>query len=64
MVAFVETTYTVTECDGQVKVCVNLTQPQTDILDEVIHLDVSTSDISSYIPSDSMLASKRLSHLI
>ena len=64
MVAFVETTYTVTECDGQVKVCVNLTQPQTDILDEVIHLDVSTSDISSYIPSGSVLASKRCPHLI
>ncbi|CAI8010976.1 hypothetical protein GBAR_LOCUS7143 [Geodia barretti] len=56
VVAFVETTYTVTECDGQVEVCVNLTRPQTDILDEVIHLDVSTSDISSYIPSGSVLA--------
>ena len=58
MVAFVETVYTMAECDGQVEVCVNLTQPQTDILDEVIHLDVVRDDASRHIPPGSVLACK------
>ena len=56
VVQFVETTYTVTECEGQVEVCVNLTQPQTDILDEVIDLDIFRNDTSRYIPAGSPLA--------
>ena len=56
VVQFVETTYTVTECEGQVEVCVNLTQPQTDILDEVIYLDIIRNDTSRYIPEGSPLA--------
>ena len=46
------------ECGDQVEVCVNLTQPQTDILDEVVHLDIVRNDTSKYIPPGSVLASK------
>ena len=59
VVAFVKTMYTVAECDGQVEVCVNLTRPHTDILDEVVHLDVYRSDSSRHFPSGSGLASKQ-----
>ena len=57
-VAFVETAYTVSESEGQVEVCVNLTQPQRDILDETISVNVYNDDSSSYIPIDAILASK------
>ena len=62
VVAFVKTTYTVAECDGQVEVCVNLTRPHTDILDEVVHLDVYRSDSSEHIPSGSTQASEQSIH--
>ena len=35
-VAFVETVYTVDESVGAVNVCVNLTKPDIDILDETV----------------------------
>ena len=46
------------ECGDQVEVCVNLTRPQTDILDEVVYLDIVRNDTSKYIPPGSVLASK------
>ena len=52
--------YTVIESEGQVEVCVNLTQPETDILDESLRVDVFTNDNSVYIPPNSLLASKLL----
>ena len=57
VVAFVETMYTVIESEGQVDVCVNLTQPEIDILEETIHVDVFRADNSVYIPNNSVLAS-------
>ena len=57
-VAFTELVYTVRECEDQVEVCVNLTQPQKDILDEVVYLDIVSSDSSHHIPPHSSLASK------
>ena len=56
--AFVATAYTVSESEGEVEVCVNLTQPQRDILDETISVNVYNDDSSSYIPIDAILASK------
>jgi hypothetical protein len=41
VVGFVETAYTVNECVGVVSVCVNLTQPVTDILDEFVIVRVT-----------------------
>ena len=46
------------ECGDQVEVCVNLTRPQIDILDEVVYLDIVRNDTSKYIPPGSVLASK------
>ena len=58
VVEFVQTSYTVVEGEGQVEVCVNLTQPQTDILDEEIYMDVYRDNSSLYIPSHAELACK------
>ena len=57
-VAFVETTYTVDESVGAVNVCVNLTQPQIDILDETVNVFVIDNSSSVYIPTGAPLASK------
>ena len=59
-VAFVETTYTVPEDVGTVEVCVNLTQPQIDILDEFVVVEVIDFPSSVYIPADVTLASELL----
>lgn len=58
VVAFVNTAYTVLESEGEVEVCVNLTQPQKDILDETISLNVYDNPSSFYIPSTAILACK------
>ena len=55
---FVNTAYTVLENEGEVEVCVNLTQPQRDILDETITINVYDDPLSLYIPSTAILASK------
>lgn len=41
VVEFVRTAYTVDESEGQVTVCINLTQPQIDILDESVNVFVA-----------------------
>ena len=60
VVAFVETAYTVDESMPALNVCVNLTQPLTDILDETVNVYVIDDSHSIYIPSDAPLASKIL----
>ena len=57
-VALVETTYTVDESVGSVSVCVNLTRPQVDILDETLNVFVIDYPSSVYIPPGAPLASK------
>ena len=57
-VAFVETMYTVVESEGRVEVCVNLTRPEFDILDETVQVDVFHYDSSVYIPPNPVLASE------
>ena len=57
-VAFVETMYTVVESEGRVEVCVNLTRPEIDILDETVQVDVFHYDSSVYIPPNPVLASE------
>ena len=47
MVAFVKTTYTVIESEGQVEVCVNLTRPPADILDETVCVKMFNDENSS-----------------
>ena len=53
-----ETTYTVYESVGSVSVCVNLTRPQVDILDETVNVFVIDYPTSVYIPPGATLASK------
>ena len=57
-VAFVETSYTVFENVGTVEVCVNLTEPQIDILNEEIYVMVFNDPNSVYIPAGGIWASK------
>ena len=52
---FVKTAYTVDESVGQVTVCVNLTKPQIDILDESVNVFVADN---LNFPAGSHLASK------
>ena len=58
MVAFVETSYNVFENVGTVEVCVNLTEPQIDILSEEVYVMVFNNESSVYIPAGGVLASK------
>jgi hypothetical protein len=51
-VAFVRTMYTVDESAGPVLVCVNLTRPEIDILDETVNVFVIDFPTSMYIPVD------------
>ena len=62
VVAFVKTTYTVDENVGSVSVCVNLTQPAIDILDETVNVSVIGNFNSMYIPAGSPQASKVFKH--
>lgn len=59
-VSFVQTLYTVTEGDGPVEVCVNLTHPgiDVDILDETVRVNVMNDADSIYIPTGATLASE------
>ena len=57
-VALVKTTYTVDESVGSVSVCVNLTRPQVDILDETVNVFVIDYPSSVYIPPCAPLASE------
>ena len=59
-VAFVETIYTVSEDVGLVEICVNLTQPQVDILDEFVVVEVIDFPSSVYVPANATLASESL----
>ena len=54
---FVKTTYTVDESVGVVSVCVNLTQPEIDILAETVRVFVIDYPNSTYIPAGAPLAS-------
>ena len=53
-----ETTYTVDESVGAVNVCVNLTQPMIDILEERVNVFVIDYPSSVYIPPGAPLASE------
>ena len=53
-----KTTYTVDESVGSVSVCVNLTRPEVDILDDTVNVDVIDYPSSVYIPPGATLASK------
>ena len=55
-----ETVYTVPENVSSVRVCVNLTQPQIDILDEFVVVEVTDFPSSVVIPTNARLASKSL----
>ena len=63
-VAFVEKTYTVDESVGAVNVCVNLTHPTRDILDETVNVFVIDDPSSIYIPDGAPLASESSSFSI
>ena len=55
-----ENTYTVDESAGAVTVCVNLTHPMGDILDETVNVFVIDNSSSIYIPAGAPLASESL----
>ena len=55
-----DTTYTVDESVGEVSVCVNLTDPMIDILDETVNVFVIDDSSSIYIPAGAQLASESL----
>ena len=57
-IAFVETMYTITESEGQVEVCVNLTYPPVNILNEIVRMESYNYESSIYIPPNALLASK------
>ena len=57
VVALVETMYTVMESELQVEVCVNLTHPHQDILEETVRVNVFNNESSVYIPDGAVLAS-------
>lgn len=54
----IQTTYTVEESACAVTVCVNLTEPQVDILDETVNVYVIDDPNSIHIPNGATLASK------
>ena len=54
-----ETVYAVFENVGSVEVCVNLTQPQIDILEEYVVVEVTDFPSSVYI-NGTLLASESL----
>ena len=56
-VGFVETVYAVSE-GAVVEVCVNLTQPKLDILDEFVVVEVVDYCSSVYVPTNTLLASE------
>ena len=58
VVAFVETTHTVDESVGAVEICVNLTQPMIDILEETVNVYVIDDSSSVYIPPGAPPASE------
>ena len=58
--AFVKTTYNVSESEGQVEVCVNLTYSPADILNEAVHVNVFNNESSVYIPDAAVIASMLL----
>ena len=53
-----QTTYTVVESEGPVEVCVNLTRPPVDILEETVRVCVTNDEGSIYIPAGVRLASE------
>ena len=53
-----KTTYTVDESVGSVSVCVNLTRPEVDILDDTVNVDVIDYPSSVYVSPGATLASK------
>ena len=56
LVGFVQTSYTVLESAGSVEVCVQLTRPLTDVLDETVTVHVINDPTSAHIPSGATLA--------
>ena len=57
-VGFDQTMYTVVESAGSVEVCVNLTFPPHDILDEQVTVLVFHDDSSIYVPPNPTFSSK------
>ena len=53
-----ETVYEVVESDETVEVCVTLTMPETDILDNSVNVEVFVDDDSIHIPSNATRASE------
>ena len=52
-----QTIYTVIEDEGPVRVCVNLTKPDFDILEEMVFVELLDFPSSVYIPPNATQAS-------
>ena len=57
-VSFEKTVYEVIESIGRVEVCVILTEPGYDILENTVNVEVFVDDDSIYIPNNVNIASK------
>ena len=57
-VAYVQTIYTAIESEVQVEVCVNLTRPDFDILEDTLRVESFNDENSVYIPPGAVLASE------
>ena len=55
--------YTVIESESQVEVCVNLTLPPKDILEETVRVNVFNNESSVYIPDGAEIASMLKFHV-
>ena len=63
MVAFVETTYTVNESEGQVEICVSVNHALDDILEFTVLVEAFNNESSIYITSNAEIASELPLHL-
>ena len=52
------------ERDERVEVCVNLTMPDADILENTVNVEVFVDDNSIYIPPNARIASKLNNQLL
>ena len=64
IVGFEKKVYEVVESDGSVEVCVILTQPDHNILNNSVNVEVFVNDDSVYIPSNVNIASKLKNELV
>ena len=64
MIAFMKTTYTVIESEGQVEVCVNLTHPLEYVFDFTVLVESYNNESSLYNLTNAVIASESPLHTL